>query len=350
MLKGRNLSDLGDELRRQAKTKRDFIAPSEQVEVVVGPDHRPRVMGLASDTAFEVSQTGHEQLSSAWGIPRQYYFRMLENSPQLLVSSINNWMWKEPDTRMIRTLEGKVRAVLTPKYRTLDNIDCSLAVIPVLEELGAKIRSAEITDRRMYIQATDPKLKHQMKVGDVVEAGVCASNSEIGQGSASAWGMAYVLRCSNGMIVGQSLRKIHVGRRAKDEDAAYEVFSDKTKALDDAAFWHKLQDVVRAAFSESRFHQLVENLDRAEDEKIEGKVEKVVEVTQKFLGLSEDERAGLLTNLIEGKQYTRWGLVQSITRLGHEAGTYERCVELERSGGAVFEMSTPNFQRIASVG
>ena len=59
--------------------------------------------------------------------------------------------------------------------------------------------------------------------GDIVQAGVMISNSEVGLGAVSIQPLVYRLVCTNGMIVNDmGERRHHVGRQAKAvEDALH---------------------------------------------------------------------------------------------------------------------------------
>jgi len=150
---------------------------------------------------------------------------------------------------MVRTLDTEVRAFLSNRYRRLDNFDLAEAVLPILAEMGEGIRivSAELTESRMYIKVINERLELEVKKGDVVQAGIALSNSEVGLGALSVEPLIYRLICTNGMIAKDySKKRYHVGRNA-DEGEAYELFTDETLKADDRAFFlgsvlHLLKD------------------------------------------------------------------------------------------------------------
>src|SRR5262245_14401480 len=99
----------------------------------------------------------HGQLSQHLGIPKAYYDRMRAEQPALLAGNVNTWFKADAtNKRMLRTLDGQVRAVLSPKYRPLDNFDLANVVLPTLIDRKAEIVSAELTETRMYIKAILP--------------------------------------------------------------------------------------------------------------------------------------------------------------------------------------------------
>lgn len=85
---------------------------------------------------------------------------------------------------MLRTLDGQVRARLSDRYRRLDNYDLAVHVLPILKGLPElRFESVEPTETRMYIKCVTPQLKFEMAPGDIVQAGIAISNSEVGQGT-----------------------------------------------------------------------------------------------------------------------------------------------------------------------
>jgi hypothetical protein len=128
MKAGRTLSELAAELERQTSTRKDYIAPQGKLEAVpAGNDIE--IHGI--NGGLTVTPYAHGQLSSHLAIPKKYYDRMAIEQPGLLASNINTWLHADADNkRMIRALDGKVRAVLSPKYRPLDNFDLASAVLP----------------------------------------------------------------------------------------------------------------------------------------------------------------------------------------------------------------------------
>ena len=195
--------------------------------------------------SYGVTPLARRQLADKLSIPYAYFERMRENQPVLLDRNVNTWLQSDDDRRMIRTLDGNVRAVLSDRYRRLDNYDLAESVLPILQQLpDVRFESVELTDTRMYIKCITPQLKVEMAPGDIVQAGVVISNSEVGQGTLSVQPLLYRLVCRNGLIASdRSLRKTHVGR-ALGSDESIMVFKDDTLQADDKAFF---RDMVHTA-------------------------------------------------------------------------------------------------------
>lgn len=199
MKAGRTLTELAIELERQSSTKKDYLASTEVLKMTDTGE-----ITLQGDTPqeFSVTEHAHTQIAARLEIPAKYYSRMRSQSPELLAANVNEWFQQKPERRMVRTLDGQMRAFLSDRYRRLDNYDLAAAVLPVLKEMGEglKIVSTQLTESRMYIKVINDRLELEVKKGDVVQAGMVISNSEVGLGSLKVEPLIYRLICTNGMI------------------------------------------------------------------------------------------------------------------------------------------------------
>lgn len=349
MKEGSTLQSLSIELKRQHEAKRDFIASTTELKMEYEHEDFPKEFSLRVNGHgnFGVREVAHEQTANRLGIPQKYYDRMKASAPNLLVDNVNHWFRSEPDSKMVRTLDGKFRSLLSSRYRPLDNMDLAEAVLPSLSQPGMNVESAELTERRLYIKVVTSKMTAEVKKGDVVQAGIVVSNSEIGMGSVKVEPMVYRLVCTNGMIASDySLKKYHVGR-GNEADGAEEFFRDETRRADDNAFWMKVRDVVSGAFRRDVFDRIVNRLRESTGERITGDPVKAVEVVQKKFGLNDGERSSVLSHLISGGDLSRYGMVNAITRSSQDVVDYDKATDLERLGGAVLELPRSEWSVVA---
>ncbi len=298
---------------------------------------------------FGILPTAHEQLGLRLGIPKKFYERIRVEHPALLDTNVNTLMRENPERRMVRTLDGNARAVLSDRYRRLDYFELAQVIFPVIGDMpGAEIITSELTDKKMYLKVILP-IEGEIKLNDPVQAGFIVSNSEVGHGSLSVETLIYRLRCLNGMIVPDaSLRKYHVGARADTNEAAFAVFRDETIKADDHAFFLKVMDVVRAAADETRFNALVARLqDITETPKMADPVQAVERLGNR-LSMNEGEQRSILTHLIEGGDLTAYGALNAITRTAQDVADFDRSVELERIGGQMLELPRADWLAIAA--
>ena len=358
MKQGMDLQELAAEIERQAGSKRDYIAPTNKLSMDAMAEDIAPVIKFETDggeETFGIGPYAHRDLGSHVGIPYQYYDRMLAQAPHLLAQNVNHWLQTNESPRMVRTLDNNVRAILSDRYRPLDNNDLAEAVLPVILAFGMRVESCAITERKLYIKAFRSDMSREIagsaEVGDIVEAGICIMNSEIGAGSLAIMPMIYRLACENGQISqDHTLRKTHAGRRHSrgDMEVAMELLSDDTKRQIDKGFWMSVKDLTRQTLDGEVFEAQVQRIEIAAGNKIEGKLEAVVEVTATKFSLTETEQDSVLKNLIEGKDLSQWGLANALTRTSQVIDDYDRATEFERFGGEVIELPKHDWEVIST--
>ena len=274
---------------------------------------------------------------------------MLEEAPELLQSNVNHWLQGQgaTETRLIRTLDTQARAYLSNGFRALDNDELLGAMLPGLSAAGVEVKSCQVTERRMYLQAVSPRFETEIKVGDAVQLGVVISNSEIGFGALKIETLIYRLWCLNGMISGTALRKAHLGRRTELVEGAAEFYRDETREADDKAFFLKVRDTVNGVLSEANFTRQTDKLKEATERKVTGNPVEAIEVLSNKLQLSEGEKGSVLRHLIEGGDLSAWGVSNAVTRTANDAEGYDRAIELERAGAQVIELPKSEWTAIA---
>lgn len=374
MKQGKSIIELATEIARQNETKRDYVADTRAIEMQINATRRENgaadaaviytphlVVGNGSKMLdMPLRDLAHEQVAARLDIPRAYYKRMMATQPHLLAQNVNTWMKATQERRMVRTLDGNVRAFLSDKFRPLENADLAEAVLPVLADLKVKVISADITERRLYIKALDESIMQQLptgvKLGDHVKIdclcpAITISNSEVGAGALSVESGVWTEGCANLLIMQMAaMRKYHVGARADIGEEVYAILSDSTKRVSDAAVWMQVRDIVKSAFEKARFDAFMQKLAGTTQQKIEGDPVKAIELTAKHFSMSESERGSVLSHLIKGGDLSRYGLLNAITRTAEDLSDYDRATEFERFGGNVIELPRNDWQRIADAG
>lgn len=356
MKNGRTLTELAAEILRQSELRKDYVADTRALAAVVTDAEEPEVrlqVAATGDNAgldLGINPLAHEQLAGALEIPRTYYRRMQAEDPHLLATNVNTWLARDPKRRMLRTLDGNLRAYLSDRYRPLDNLELAEAVLPVLQDMNLDVLSCEVTERRLYLKFVDKRIAMDIPTGrrmgdgshvffDTVSPAGILSNSEVGCGALSLEVGIWTKVCTNLAIASQrSLRKYHVGGRAELGEEVFAMLSDDTRKKTDAATWGQVRDVLVAAFDKARFEALANDVAQTAQDKIEGDPIKVVEVVSKQLGITEGERPSILRHLVAGGDLTRYGLHAAITRSAEDVPDYDRATELERAGGLLVEL------------
>jgi hypothetical protein len=358
---GRSLTELAAEIERQAHAKRDLLAPTSMIALAAGANDVEMRVG---DNAFGINSNAHGQLATYTKVPRDYYDRMRAEAPALLASNVNHWLHREQETRMVRTLDGHVRALLSDRYRPLENIDLASAVLPILADLRMDIVSAEITEARFYLKVVNHAVQRDIErvrpgaymgdgghtVFDTCVPAMTIRNSEVGAGALVVESGMLTKACTNlAFFSDAGMKRRHVGARHELLEAGdfTELLSDRTKKLTDAALWSQLSDVVRNAFDEKRFEARVEKVAATTKQRIEGDPVKSIEFVRRKFGMTEGEGKGILRHLIEGGDLSRYGVFNATTRAAEDCESYDRASEIERVGGMIIDLAPSEWKRIS---
>ena len=328
MKSGRSIQDVSREILRQQEAKADYLVATDRLHMDTWGDSPViRVLdreGIDQIEPLEIQQTAHQQIGTYLDIPSKYYDRMLQRDPALLSYNVNRWFQKEPEQKLLRTMDGKARAFLSNRYRRIDNLDIARVVLPIIGEMeGARFESCEITDDRMYLKVVNPRLQAEVVPGDIVQV------------------------CSNGMVVNEAgTRRAHIGR-VNTTDVNFALYSQQTLDAEDRAFVLKIQDTVRAAVDEARFSTVLERMRESKQAQLNTQdLPGLVKLAGSSFGILEEEGKGVLQHLIEAGDFTLYGLANAVTRFSQDVESYDRATKLEEIGYSVMTMSPLLLQKI----
>lgn len=360
-----DLSTLAAEIRRLQDTKRDYVVDTRRMTfTTVTEDMADADDAAGSYLLFDsadhetegtggglINDFGHRQIREWAGIPAKYYDRLRAEAPRLLDTNVQHWLHdpkREQHVRMVRMLEGRVRAFLSNRYRRLDNYDLmEKAVLPALSKHpGLAFHVAAMTDDRLYVRAVLPTLNATVQVGDEVQAGVQIRNSEVGDGKLEVAPFVWRLVCLNGMVrADMSLGRYHVGR--EQEESAYAIYQDDTLRADDDAYWLKVRDAVDAALSDVTFGRIVAQMrEAATGERVADPVQTTERLANQH-DLTDEEGTSILTFLARGGDLSQWGVANAVTAAAKGAESFDRQEDLERLGGALVVLPNAEWSKIA---
>ena len=335
-----SLKELAQKLTDQKSSKKDYVVESSNLRFYSNGSNQLHLQEI--DQVYDVNDVALNQITTKVGLSKKYTDKMLDGHKSLLMDNINYWFTNTPKSQMIRTLDGTARAVLSDKYKRVDNDMIAEKVLPILWDKKYDIKSCAITDTKMYIKASLPSLQREVNKGDVVESGVIISNSEVGHGAVNVSPFIHRLVCLNGMVVNDSrLQSRHLTSSQATIDGVYEILSDEAKELDSQALLTKVRDVVASTSDEMRFEEQVKMMTDASQIKIK-RPKKVIELLENKFDLTKNEGESILENLInrDDKQpmSNLWSVVNSITALGNTMDDYDRGTKMQEIGGRLLTM------------
>lgn len=357
MKQGRTIEALAEEIQRQAKAKTDYVAPTDHLTFNFGPE-----LTIGEEGSYPITDLAHSQIADKIGVPWRYYQRMRVEAPELLEENVNYWVTNKPEKRLVRLLDGHVRAFLSDRYRPLDNFDLAEAVLPTLVSSGASVKSCEITESRMYIKAVIDAVQVEVPAPEgqqnlsnqnvIVSPGIVIRNSEVGHSALAIQPAYHNLACTNMAIWAQgALRKFHLGGpggKAGDQEQVWQYLSDETRQLSDAALWSQVKDLVTGALEGSIFDDIVKQLQAARGDSIRYPNRAVERLTNKYSLQEEEEYEGVLHYLSSGGDLSRYGLSQAITRFSQDVDNYDRATDLEELGGTIISLSRQDWRQLVN--
>jgi len=328
--------------------------PTEQLKVTVDVGTNKILMEVPQPDGGKkyhgITNFCHEQIADKCGIPRKYYQKMQEAGKlDLLKDNINEWIMSK-EKRLLRVLDDDVRALLSDRYRAIDNYDIFYAALEQFNEIkrqknvDIEILDARLTETNLFIKVTSPQLtamiKHWRGREEQVEGGIIITNSEVGRGAFSVKPFINVLVCTNGLISTNVLKRVHLGEERKTGIIDW---SDETRQLQDATLWSQIKDMINNTFDFDVFKKWIDEINEKASTEIEKPKLAVENVVKRFNTIPKGAVDDLI-NQFTKEGPTQWGLSMAVTRVAQEQNYNER-VEWEKIGAQILEMPLKAFTK-----
>ena len=350
--KQNELSKLAQELERQMKNRYDVVVSTDRLCALKDENDNIKMDVAFYDTdsnlvhkTHGLTDWAHIQISDKCGIPMRYYRRMMdEGQIDLLSHNINTWI-PSKEKRMVRVLDNKVRALLSDGYQPIDNHDVLFTALEEIKKLREQsgmfvdVKSAKVTDRRMYLKFTSPDLSDEIikfRKGNTepVQGGVVISNSEVGCGAFSVQPFINVLVCQNGLISQRILRRVHIGKK---KEIGVINWSDKTRELESELLLNQVRDMIQQTFDKQVFHSWVDEINGIAQVEVP-KPEIAIDNVISHFKLPKSKKDSLLsefTGNAPNTGNTQWGVAMAVTRLAQEEESYDERINLEEIGAKI---------------
>ena len=359
------LSAILQKIQTEAARKQDYIAPTDQLQVQTVEGNTNIVLeanrGMPT-MEFQTNEVAFQQLASNCDIDVRTARRLRDNenyAPEF-DNLINKILVNEPKSKMLRTFDGEqplVRAIVSDKFKTFDNVDLVESALPQLMDSPAnwQIVNGTVTDHRLYLRLKSLVQVAEPALGDHMANGILLRNSEVGMGSVEVRQMVFTLACLNGMMSSNITRHTHVTSARGTED--WSVLTAEAKNADNHALQLKLRDVVASYASRESFAQTVEQMRIAHGDIVEnglanpsGVVENVVKVLSQAKKSSADIMAGLMQTIQQSgysnKPISRATIVNAVTAVAHTADA-DSVDDWYTNGRAVLDLPRNQWQTIA---
>jgi len=377
------------ELERQKKERKDFLINSKNLEFKV-VDRQILLKidpGKGSNLLVPVGRRGWTQLAQWMGLrqsDRLYkWLAFGHQNPSSLkvqqkvepdrnwgswVDLINDYMHTEKETRLVRCLadtNGQVycRAMLSDKYNVISNADFFFCIAESLNAIGAEVWHARLSEDKFYLYAVAPGITGQIstdrsfdpgdgwasrwfgKEGDVMNAALCAGNSETGEGGIFLSSAILRRVCVNYCVYHDLVSMTHVGKRYDPSDI---LLSDETIRKRNDFFFSKVTDLTRNSFDPDRFQQMLDEMNKATTDVIDDP-ERAADVLQYCFDVSEERKQRIRDMFVKEQDGSRYGLANAVTAFAHDAKLdADAGYSLEKAATELFKGSMSEFYEKAA--
>lgn len=375
--KGRgSLQNLVAELQRQKDTRFDFVSDLRHLKVQVGE----KGLLLAPSTSeagewlpdgpipFNAKSAGQLGDKCDPRVPKKFFDSLLEKRPERLVELVNGLHADAPSKRLVRCLDGNVRAWLSDSYRILDNFDLAFTCMDAAQRVKAQVLEANLSDTHMRIKFTTQSvwdkidttqrnspqggwfagaignqdlqgrtilgatIREELPGGPgTVHPIVTVGNSETGHGGLHVRIGILMGVCFNVATLEDVITQIHLGERMQEG-----VFSQDTIATDSKAIMMKARDAVLAAFDQEKFKAMVAKAKKAQTDVVEkptAAIDHLIEATD----INQEHKEALLEYFLKDYDQTRFGVAQAVSRVAQDIEDPDAAHEMERIAGNVIK-------------
>ena len=335
-MKYENIQQCVELLKQREDTQSDLI--TKAAEMVMTEDAQIKIPAL-SLTTIPMTKWAHDQLAKKIEIPNGYYNRMLKDDKPLLANNVNRWLI-EGGNLMVRTEGGTARAVLSSKYKIVQNRLVLLTVMDALQIMHRPyiVRSLTESDTTFYAKFVGSE-NYDIGNGDLYRGGIVVRNSEIGGSRLQVDMFVSRLSCGNDAIFGdEGISKIHIGRKL---EAGIVDFQSDTIAADNTAMMKAIRDITMTAFDPAGIQHIYDTIKLAKDN-VNDQTSQVIRAIQSQHKFSDELTDRLLAALQGHSQYD---IAQSITYNAQGASNEDDRIKLEELGGSILVMPADQFNR-----
>lgn len=377
-----SLPELVDMLRRQADIRYDAVVPASNLRTVGGDLIVAGGAAVITDDGVETADATlrptpifDEGVAGRLDIPLRYIRSLrervatdiaeapAEHAPTLYDENVNYWLQANPGRRFLvrgfRTDDpgevGIARALLSDRYRTIDNYDVLMAALDGVRRAGVDvdIDGADITDRRMTVRVTCPGVAEYADGilanyrspftgatgadNPTVFAGFVVKNSETGGGAFTIVPRLVVQVCNNGMqMTRDAIRAVHLGGKLDDGVVRW---SDDTNRRELELVTAKTCDAVATFLDADYMRERIVELQELAGQTVTRPADTIKRVARK-VNWSEKEQDEILEHFIRGGDLSAFGIAQAVTAVAQQTASTDRRDELEVTALAGAEAAT----------
>jgi hypothetical protein len=362
----------------------EMFKRSEGMQYPVLASQATPTIHLPRNLRFDYTEHALKQVSKLCGLESfKDLQREADKAPDIAAARINRW-FQDPEVlnngrkrkleiaahrQFVRTFiadpqmlaEAKspwaMRAVLSDQYRVIDTTDILTVLFQLMQEKkdtfppGQVDLKVSFDDAKCHFTLTNRSMTAATKRGQIVAASLRGGTSDIGTGSATVERRIVVLACTNGMTTGKSLSMRHLGRKNNGNNMDDDMFSERTKMMQEAVLLSELKDAMTFAFEEGVLIDTIEKMDENQDKQVDPEdAPAVFEAVRTKASLAEPVKDVLFNQFLNEHvnnvpNRSKDGVVQAVTAYGRQLSEvdYSKAMPLEDLGGKLHNMASARF-------
>jgi hypothetical protein len=390
-LRGADLQTLRQVLESRRARALDVLATGTAVRAVDGQ------LSLTTDPALSIdgvsptaglyrpSATAITGLASKLDIPGKYLGRCLSDHTTLFDQNVNGWLDRYPGRLLLRLLRadecprcygigslaegdpsgtiawstcpeceggrpGLVRAVLSDRYRAIDDLDVAVATLQGIQGAGVQDAqiSADLTERRMYMRVVahsvtadasalvrnyrDPETGRPGSRYPLMSAGLRVENSEVGQGAFRITPYVTLQVCSNGQtITKDAIGNVHLGSQLGGDGVVE--WSEETLRRNLALITSQATDAVRKFLSPAYLHRVVQGLELQAQAPLGDRPQEIITEVSQRLGFTQDVTDAVFGAFVAGGDVTAGGVMHAVTAVALHVPDGDQAAAMQDAAG-----------------
>lgn len=367
-----------NELQRRMQSRVDFVADARQMDIRVS-DGKVYLLAKAGTPMSEfIDSTGAELTPNAVSqflekedvpVPAVFGGKLIQSHPDVAESLLRELLHRGKERRMVRMLDGRVRAFLSDRYKTLDNYDLAYQALKVAKTVGAEVLECHLTDDVFRLKMIDRKLwgdlvaakdenkkagelsshrwigRNFVNPGEDLPGGagtvwpmIGLSNSETGRGGCHVnIGICHAI-CLNGAVIDKAMRAIHLGAELPSGILSKEAIDANARTV-----YLQVRDILTAAFNHDQFHAMIDRLNGNASRPIAAPA-MAVDVCISEGWIPAEVRDAVFSHFIADYRHTVGGLSGAISRTSQDIDDADKAEEMMEVAGNVLANPSALFR------
>lgn len=344
--------------------REDYASPSIQARVLpyegeTGERYAVR-LGNESPLVFPMTDYANEQFNNRYAGLNTFAGTLHKmNLDGEYVQTVNELLRADDRQMVVRTIQPNghrvARAFVSDMYKPIDD---SLLVPSMLEIMGDntdtwKSIGGQVTDTNSYFNFVTRSPITELNVNNKVRPvhiGVRYSNSEVGRGYAQFCCGFFDSYCQNGCWFGQTIvadvKYMHKGTKITTHFG--QIFEERIQQIEQAQIKGLIVDATRLVCQGTFIPKIKTLIESSLERKITvaNKAE-FIKQAAKSVGLTGSQQESVLMHYEGGDN--AYAVQAAITRLAHDASTYDERVNLEEAGGKIISMNDRQWKSIEAL-